>query len=826
MKTFTQVCLVIFASVMFSPVFATAAVLSADTVWQGEVRLNEDLLVPAGVTLTVRSGTVVKVAASESTKTDPEYMSPLTEITVRGTIRVEGTAGAPVEFSGIEARPGSWAGIIVDHGVADLAGCRIKNADTALHAYGGTVRLQGAFISENRYGLVLQGDQAEATVDLNSRISGNDYGVFSLNNARFSPPPSVVSGNRKKDYHVALAKRFVPEDRLGNAVDIPVSRRYGDAVFRGDTIWQGRIEVSGIVRVPEGSRLLIVPGTIVEFLKKDTNNDGIGENGLLIQGQLIAKGTREKPILFRSAEKNRSMGDWDSINIMNSASGQNLIEYCRIEDAYRGLHFHFSNVAVQNSVITNNYRAIQFQESLVDIRGSDLLNNKSGVQGRDSDVALTGNLIFNNYLGGNFFRTNLEASGNRIVANWKEGLRVREGASTLRENLFEGNRHGVLVSDMFYGDYSQNSITNNLETGLFLKNADNVRISGNVIAANGVNGLNLQESRGAVEGNLVSDNGERGIGVLSFDGVITANNFAKNGLYAIDLDGPKDVAAPGNWWGGDEPEKVVFDRRSDPARGRVDFGSPASAPLRFVWPLRVISADIVWRGMISVTGNISVLQGASLTIGPGTMVVFADGTGLAVRGKLVARGKRGQLILFTSASKKGPSDWDELQLEYATGSEIAFCRFEYANWGVHSHFTNLVISDSQFVNNQGGMRFRSGPVEIRNSLFESNYIAIRSYLGNAVIRDNVITGNETGIFVREKGGGLLITRNNIFDNSSYNVRVGDFNNEDVKAPGNWWGPGEPLQAIFDGRKEPGIGNVLYEPYLKEPLPAGSVGGGA
>ena len=75
---------------------AAATVLAGNTVWQGEVVLKEDLLVPRGVTLTVRAGTVVKVLASESTKTDPEFLSPLTEITVRGTIRVEGTAAAPV----------------------------------------------------------------------------------------------------------------------------------------------------------------------------------------------------------------------------------------------------------------------------------------------------------------------------------------------------------------------------------------------------------------------------------------------------------------------------------------------------------------------------------------------------------------------------------------------------------------------------------------------------------------------------------------------------------------------------------------------------------
>jgi hypothetical protein len=115
------------------------------------------------------------------------------------------------------------------------------------------------------------------------------------------------------------------------------------------------------------------------------------------------------------------------------------------------------------------------------------------------------------------------------------------------------------------------------------------------------------------------------------------------------------------------------------------------------------------------------------------------------------------------------------------------------------------------------MRFRSGPVSIRNSVFRENGIGIRSYIGNAVIEDNVITANEIGLFVRERGGGLTIRRNNFSANSDYNIRSGDFNSEDIPAAGNWWGTSEPLTTIFDGRQEEGIGRVLYEPYLTAPL---------
>jgi len=819
-KTWLYSALLSFFLALQLPVISHALTLEKDTFWQGQVKVSEDILVPKGITLTIRPGTSVKVAVAESTKTDPEYMSPLTEITIRGTLRVEGTTKEPVVFSGEDNKAGNWAGIVIDRGVAVMNSFSIKNAETAINSLDGSLKMIGAVIQDNRYGLVLQGSRSD-TLQENSLITGNDYGVFTLQGAHLVTISSRLSGNRKKDSFAAAAKEFPLTPVIKITESLPVSRRYQDEVFRGDMVWQGRIEVAGTIRVPQGSRLIIMPGTIVEFLKKDTNGDGIGENGLMIQGRLVAKGTREEPIVFRSAEKDKSMGDWDSINIMDSAVGQNLIENCLIEHAYRGLHFHFSNVAVYDSHITENYRGIQFQESQVDMKGNYLYGNKSGVQGRDSDLLFTSNTLQNNYVGANFFRATISAIGNRIVNNWKEGLRIREGVSSLRENLIDGNRQGTLLADMFYGSYSRNSFTNNLETGLAVRNADNIEVSENVIASNGINGLNVQDSRFLVKGNQITDNAERGIGVQSFDGLITENNLAANGIYAIDLDGPGNVAAPANWWGTDDPARVILDKRRESSRGSVFHEKASDRPLRFTWPLQTVSSDSTWRGEIIISVNTSVMNNATLNIAPGTTVRFARDTGLLIKGRMLAKGKPEQRIVFTSIAKKAASEWDEIQLEYATGSVISNCVFEYANWGLHSHFTNLTISDSLFTNNFGGMRFRSGPVVIKKSVFENNSIGIRSYIGNAVIRDNVVTKNETGIFVREKGGGLLITRNNIFDNSNYNIRVGDFNNEDVPARDNWWGSSEPLATLFDGRSEPGIGNVLFEPFSREPFSTGA-----
>ena len=80
-----------------SPVLAAEpTVLIDDTVWSGEVLVSEDVLVLPGVTLTISGGARVIVSPSESTQTQPEFLSPLTEITVRGALVVDGSAEKPV----------------------------------------------------------------------------------------------------------------------------------------------------------------------------------------------------------------------------------------------------------------------------------------------------------------------------------------------------------------------------------------------------------------------------------------------------------------------------------------------------------------------------------------------------------------------------------------------------------------------------------------------------------------------------------------------------------------------------------------------------------
>jgi hypothetical protein len=241
-------------------------------------------------------------------------------------------------------------------------------------------------------------------------------------------------------------------------------------------------------------------------------------------------------------------------------------------------------------------------------------------------------------------------------------------------------------------------------------------------------------------------------------------------------------------------------------------------PAILTWPLKIIKTDTVWQGAVLIRETIMVETGIDLAIIPGTSVLFEQGAGLTVRGRILAQGDDSALITFSSLKGEGPGEWDEISLQYANGSRFSNCTIENATWALHVHFTDLKIEGCSFVNNFGGMRFRSGPILVRNSSIRGNEIGLRSMRGNALITKSVITDNRIGIFIREKGSGFTVRNSNLFANTDYNIRIGDFNDEDVDARENWWGDVPPGDTIFDSRFEPGIGRVNYEPVAKQPFP--------
>ncbi len=263
---------------------------------------------------------------------------------------------------------------------------------------------------------------------------------------------------------------------------------------------------------------------------------------------------------------------------------------------------------------------------------------------------------------------------------------------------------------------------------------------------------------------------------------------------------------------------------------------------------QVLESDTFWSGEILVEGVIVVGRKATLRIAPGTVIRFKkidtnhDGVGdseIRVLGQLLATGTKGNRIRFESAEQKPASkDWSYVLLFTSSQkSEIRFCEFFHAFSGVQVHFSTARISDCLFADNHEGLRFGRARLEITHNTFRNNDTGIRftRMEGPAIIRDNEIMMNGTGLFVAPSGqnikdffdpdrggrawntGRLIITSNNVYNNIQYNLNLGEKQIWDLDVSGNWWGAGtvrEITGKIFDRNRDPSLGRALYLPMAR------------
>jgi len=238
----------------------------------------------------------------------------------------------------------------------------------------------------------------------------------------------------------------------------------------------------------------------------------------------------------------------------------------------------------------------------------------------------------------------------------------------------------------------------------------------------------------------------------------------------------------------------------------------------------------VWEGKVVIRGKKIIPPGETLVIRPGTTVLFeyvdTDGDGLGesgifIAGAVTATGTADEPVVF--APLEGPLRpglWDTMQIEEGGPSRLTGCRFTGARWALHVHLTDLLLEENRFEGNEGGIRFRGGPMVIRRNVFENNGTALRYWESAPQIVGNVIAGNGTGVFSREGSTGGLITGNDFSDNRDYHVKLGELQEEDVAATGNWWGTtdGERIgELIYDRADASYLGRVLYEPFSAAPL---------
>ncbi|MDY6836590.1 MAG: right-handed parallel beta-helix repeat-containing protein [Thermodesulfobacteriota bacterium] len=226
-------------------------------------------------------------------------------------------------------------------------------------------------------------------------------------------------------------------------------------IIKSDTTWQNEVIIRGDVEIAEGATLVIMPGTVVKFAKIQENGPANLEMDkaknftraeLIINGRILAQGTKDKVVVFTSAEKSPSLADWGAINMLESDN--NIFEYCDISYGHTAVHGHGAQFTVANCYLHDNGVAIGFKNvdqckpQCVTVLYNHITRNGGGVLcSRDSRAVVSHNQIDHNKFFGIYGKmgSHLSIRYNHAVHNGKGVIVYAMKGLQLRENNISDN---------------------------------------------------------------------------------------------------------------------------------------------------------------------------------------------------------------------------------------------------------------------------------------------------------------------------------------------------------------------------------------------------
>jgi parallel beta-helix repeat protein len=291
----------------------------------------------------------------------------------------------------------------------------------------------------------------------------------------------------------------------------------------------------------------------------------------------------------------------------------------------------------------------------------------------------------------------------------------------------------------------------------------------------------------------------------------------------------------------------------------------------------IIFEDTTWLGTMLVTEKVTVAEGVTLTVEPGTVVKFEHWRPgytepfrriqLIIEGTLLAVGTLEKLIRFTSdALEPEHSDWTGINFGPSSrGSVIDYSIVEFAKGcGIGVYYANITLSNSIVRWCQGANVWldHSTAIITHNRIYGAGHGGIEMAYSNPTISYNTIWNNGLGIVPISTStptidhnvimdnrflGVLIMGRssplieyNNITGNTHEGIKIQTsnatvrynniYNNGvpqllleyqgDITATNNWWGTAdrEQVKSSIQVRE----GSISYEPYLTSPEDIGEV----
>jgi hypothetical protein len=328
--------------------------------------------VPAGVTLTIDAGTVVKAWTGIGC---PLYSCSLS---VEGTLHISGTAGSPVAFTSVNDNSvggstgngspgiGEWAGITVSgSGSVNEAWATVEYATYPLTAStNGSIALTNDFFTNDIDGVgivapapTLENNQATniGSAPAESPINGGHvFPAFAVTSSTLNM--GLISGNSASGGEpvVALSGTVVTSTMSAEPAPYLVGSFYNNA-----------LTYTAPLDVPAGVTLTIDAGTVVKAWTGGSCDDG-NKASLCVEGVVDAQGWADDPVVFTSVNDNTvggltgsgpTTGEWYGIDI-SDAAGLDTIDYVQVSWAQTAFAVgQLDALQVDNSQFSNDQAA-------------------------------------------------------------------------------------------------------------------------------------------------------------------------------------------------------------------------------------------------------------------------------------------------------------------------------------------------------------------------------------------------------------------------------------------------------------------------------------
>jgi tetratricopeptide (TPR) repeat protein len=225
----------------------------------------------------------------------------------------------------------------------------------------------------------------------------------------------------------------------------------------------------------------------------------------------------------------------------------------------------------------------------------------------------------------------------------------------------------------------------------------------------------------------------------------------------------------------------------------------------------LVTTEDYWSGTQIVQGDVTVDSGATLTISPGTNVLFANGAKLTVNGTLNAIGTSTDTIRFDKTL--GSSTWGGIQFTPGSSGSVQYCSISNATNAISLNGTSTpVIANDRIYNcsNYGIYCYSASPHLYHNKIYGVSYGLRCDHYSSPILGTDSTTagpGNNTimqcsnGIYASSSSQPLI--GNSSSGTAGYNS-IYNNTNQDLIAAGcgvvyaqnNWWNGTPKLVPVY------------------------------